>query len=269
MSIVSMFMPKVSLMKAFVIALSLALLLTVGCAKKNDEKVADEITIGAAANLTDAFGEIGRRFTARTGVRVINSFGATADLAKQVENGAPFDVFASADVSHVDELARKGLLIDSTRAVYARGRLVLWLPPGSNLHVERVEDLAGASVSKIAIAKPDVAPYGQAAVESLRALNVWTQVEPKVVYGQSVAQAKQFAASGNADAAFIPRSLVKEGEGRAIEIEERLHAPIDQALGIVSASKKQDAATRFVEFVLSEEGQTVLKSFGYGAPERK
>src|ERR687887_2097625 len=107
---------------------SLALVASSGCARK-DAGAGGEIVVAAAANLTDAFGEVGRRFTARTGVRVTYSFGATADLARQIENGAPFDVFASADVSHVDALAREGLLADGTRAVYARGRLVLWLPP--------------------------------------------------------------------------------------------------------------------------------------------
>jgi molybdate transport system substrate-binding protein len=250
--------------------ISLSLLAGQGCAGRGGgTNGADEIVVAAAANLTDAFGELGRRFKARTGVRVTFSFGATADLARQIENGAPFDVYAAADTAHVDGLAREGLLTEGTRAVYARGRLVVWTPPGSGLQLERVEDLAGARVSRVAIAKPDVAPYGQAAVESLRALNVWAQVEPKVVYAQSVAQAKQWAATGNADAALLPRSLVGEGEGKAVEVEGRLHAPIDQALAVVRASKKQDEARRFVEFVLSEEGQAVLKSFGYDAPGRE
>jgi molybdate transport system substrate-binding protein len=256
-------------LKACVTLLALALLLSAGaCGRGEREAQAEEITVAAAANLTDAFGEIAKRFTARTGVRVTNSFGATADLSKQIENGAPFDVFASADVEHVEGLARKGLLADSPRGVYARGRLVLWLPPGGKASVERVEDLAGEGVSKIAIAKPDVAPYGRAAVEALNALGLWAKVEPKVVYSQTVAQAKQFASSGNAEAAFVPRSLVREGEGRAIEVDSKLHAPIDQAVGVVRASKRQDAARRFVEFLLSEEGQSVLKSFGYDTPTK-
>jgi len=249
---------------------SLALVTTSGCARKGaDVNGSEEIVVAAAANLTDAFEELGRRFTSKTGVRVTFSFGATADLARQVENGAPFDLYAAADTSHVDELARKGLLTDGTRAVYARGRLVVWVPPGGGLQLERVEDLAGARVSKVALAKPDVAPYGRAAVEALRALNVWGQVEPKAVYAQSVAQAKQWAATGNADAAMLPRSLVREGEGKVIEVDGRLHAPIDQAMGVVRASKRQDAARRFIEFVMGEEGQAVLKSFGYEAPGRK
>lgn len=255
--------------KACAVLLTLALALSAGaCGRGESESKGDELTVAAAANLTDAFGEIAKRFTARTGVKVTNSFGATADLSKQIENGAPFDVFASADVEHVEGLARKGLLAESPRGVYARGRLVLWLPPGGKASVGRVEDLAGDGVSKIAIAKPDIAPYGRAAVESLNALGLWAKVEPKVVYSQTVAQAKQFASSGNAEAAFVPRSLVREGEGTAIEIDARLHAPIDQSVGIVRASKRQDAARRFVEFLMSEEGQSVLKSFGYDAPAK-
>ncbi len=252
-------------------ALSLVLVLAgalSSCARGGvEESSSSEITVAAAANLTDAFGELAKRFTARTGVKVTNSFGATADLAKQIENGAPFDVFASADVEHVDALAGKGLLADAPRGVYARGKLVLWAPPNVKAQVGRVEDLAGESVSKIAIAKPDVAPYGRAAVESLNALGLWSKVEPKVVYSQNVAQAKQFASSGNADAAFIPRSLVREGEGRALDVDAKLHAPLDQAVGVVRASKKQEAARRFVEFLMSEEGQSVLKSFGYDTPQ--
>jgi molybdate transport system substrate-binding protein len=257
------------ILKACALSLVLALVgASSGCARDGVEESSSEITVAAAANLTDAFGELAKRFTARTGLKVTNSFGATADLSKQIENGAPFDVFASADVEHVEELARKGLLADAPRGVYARGRLVLWVPGEGKARVGRVEDLEGESVSKVAIAKPDVAPYGRAAVESLNALGLWAKVEPKVVYSQTVAQAKQFASSGNADAAFIPRSLVREGEGTAIEIDARLHAPIDQAVGVVRASKKQEAARRFVEFLLSEEGQSVLKSFGYDPPAK-
>jgi molybdate transport system substrate-binding protein len=257
------------LLRLAALSVSLALIAVQGCARKGDgAKAEGEIIVAAAANLTDAFGELGRRFNARTGVRVTLSFGATADLARQIENGAPFDVFASADVEHVESLARKGFLADSPRGVYARGRLVLWLPSNVKIRVARVEDLAGEGVSKIAIAKPDVAPYGRAAVESLNALGLWAKVEPKVVYSQTVAQAKQFASSGNAEAAFVPRSLVREGEGAAIEVDSKLHAPIDQAVGVVRASKRQDAARRFVEFLMSEEGQSVLKSFGYDTPAK-
>lgn len=224
------------------------------------------LTVAAASNLTEAFEELGRRFTERTGTRVTFSFGATGDLARQIENGAPFDLFAAADTRHAEGLESKGLLAPGTRRVYALGRLVLWVPPGARAVVERMEDVAGAGVSRVALAKPDVAPYGRAAVEALGALGLWERVEPKVVYGQSVSQVRQFAASGNADAAFLPRALVREGEGRSIEVDERLHAPIEQALGVVAASKRRDAARAFAEFVMSAEGQALLERYGYRRP---
>ena len=225
-----------------------------------------EIVVAAASNLTDAFAELGERFTRKSGVRVVYSFGATADLARQIENGAPFDVFAAADAKHVDDLLQQGLIVPGTRALYARGRLVLWVPEGGRARLSRIEEITNAEVGKIAIARPDIAPYGQAAVEALRVLNLWEEAEPRIVYGQSVSQAKQFASKGDADAAFIPRALVKAGEGQVIEVDERLHQPIEQALGVVQASGKHEAARRFLDFVLSPEGQELLERYGYRKP---
>lgn len=234
--------------------------------QKNQSAVPMELLVAAAANLTDAFAEIGPRFTSKTGIRVVYSFGATAELAKQIENGAPFDVFAAADTEHVDSLDRAGLLAPGTRAVYARGRLVLWLPPGSSLKVGKLEDITAKQFDRIAIAKPDVAPYGQAAVDSLKKLGIWHEIEPRVVYAQNVSQAKQYAATGNAEVAFIPLALVKPGEGTYVEVGESLHRPIDQALGVIQSSAKQEAARKFVSFVLSQEGQQLLKENGYSIP---
>lgn len=253
----------------YVRALSLcaALGLLLACTQhevKTNSVESDEIVVAAAANLTDAFGELAKNFTAQTGIRVTYSFGATADLAKQIENGAPFDLFASADLKHVNQLEQKKLLTPGAHALYARGKLVLWTPPESKIQITRLEDLTRPEIIKIAIAKPDLAPYGQAAVEALRAANLWAQAEPKAVYAQNVAQAKQFASTGNADVAFLPRALVKAHEGTTIEIDASLHQPIDQALGIVKASGKQSSAKRFMDFVLSDQGQTLLESYGYG-----
>ena len=239
--------------------------LIIGCRKAN-QTVGQEITVAAAANLTDAFSEVGQQFTDRTGIRVIYSFGSTADLTKQIENGGPFDVFASADVEHIDSLNRESLIVADSQAVYARGRLVLWTPPGGRVAINRVEDIALPGVKAIAIAKPDLAPYGTASVETLKALDLWSQVEARIVYGPNVSITKQYAMSGNADAAFIPLSLVKRNEGRYLLIEERLHQPIDQALAIVKASGKHESARRFADFVLSEHGQAILKQFGYDSP---
>jgi molybdate transport system substrate-binding protein len=257
-------------MRARAAALCLAVLAAgLSCARREERRVDEasgEIVVAAAASLTHAFEEIGRRYTERTGVRVTYSFGATGDLAKQIENGAPFDLFAAADVEHVDALGSKNLLLEGTRAVFARGRLVLWVPGASRVGVGRVEDIAGTQVTRVAVARPEVAPYGRAAVEAMRALGIWELVEPKVVYAQNVAQARQFAATGNADAAFLPRALVREGEGQSLEIEEKLHAPIEHAIAVIRASQRHREAAEFVSFVRGDEGRAILTRHGYGTP---
>jgi len=245
------------------------MLIAVSCRSdvtRNGANESQSLTVAAASNLTDAFAEIGPRFSSKTGVRVVFSFGATADLAKQIENGAPFDVFAAADSEHVEQLESKGLLTPGTRAIYARGRLVMWLPPGSNLKAVRIEDITAKSFERIAIAKPDVAPYGRAAVESLRALGIWDEIAEKIIYAQNVSQAKQYVATGNAEVAFIPLALVKTGEGSYLEVSDELHRPIDQALGIVKESSKQIEARQFMDFLLSAEGQELLSKNGYSRP---
>lgn len=247
----------------------LAVFMGISCrsnANRNSQSESQELTIAAASNLTDAFAEIGPRFTSKTGIKVIFSFGATADLAKQIENGAPFDVFAAADSEHVEQLETKGLLIPGSRAIYARGRLVMWLPPESKLKAERIQDITAKPFERIAIAKPDVAPYGRATVESLQALGIWNEIQSRVIYGQNVSQTKQYVATGNAEVAFIPLALVKAGEGKYIEVSDELHRPIDQALGIVKESTKQASARKFVDFLLSPEGRELMSQKGYRTP---
>lgn len=247
----------------------LAVFMGISCrsnANRNSQSESQELTIAAASNLTDAFAEIGPRFTSKTGIKVVFSFGATADLAKQIENGAPFDVFAAADSEHVEQLETKGLLIPGSRAIYARGRLVMWLPPESKLKAERIQDITAKPFERIAIAKPDVAPYGRATVESLQALGIWNEIQSRVIYGQNVSQTKQYVATGNAEVAFIPLALVKAGEGKYIDVGDELHQPIDQALGIVRESTKQASARKFVDFLLSAEGRELMSQKGYRTP---
>lgn len=244
----------------------MAVALSVGCQShsREDSSAGESATliVAAAANLTDVMPELSQRFTDKTGIRLVSSFGATADLAKQIEHGAPFDVFAAADSAHVEALDAKGLLTPGSRALYARGRLVMWVP-ANGLKAARIEEITDRKFERIAIAKPDIAPYGLAAVESLKALGIWNQIEAKVVYGQSVAQTKQFASTGNAEVAFIPLALIKPNDGIFLPVDEHMHQPINQAVGIVKSSQKQDAARKFVDFLRSTEGQEILVKKGY------
>ncbi|HTS48795.1 MAG TPA: molybdate ABC transporter substrate-binding protein [Bryobacteraceae bacterium] len=224
------------------------------------------ITIAAAANLTDVFQVVGTRFEAATGIRPVFSFASTAQLTQQIENSAPFDVITAADATHVEELDRKGLLLAGSRAVYARGILALWIPPGARAAISRIEDLDNPAVRFIAIAKPELAPYGQATLEALQHVGLWTRVQAKIVYAENINAARQYGMSGNADAVFTAYSLLLREPGKVIPIAENLHQPIDQELGIIASSKHLEPARKFVDFLLHGEGRAVLLKSGYAAP---
>jgi molybdate transport system substrate-binding protein len=221
------------------------------------------VTIAAAANLTDVFQRLGPAFEAANGIHPVFSFGSTAQLTQQIENSAPFDVFTAADSKHVDELDRKGLLLAGGRAIYARGILALWIPPGSKAHVNRIEDLTQPEVRFIAVAMPELAPYGEAAVDALTRAGIWKLIQPKIVYAENINVAKQYGLSNNADAVFTAYSLVLKESGKVIRIDETLHQPIDQALGIVGSSKHLDEARKFVDFLRSAQGRDILRTNGY------
>jgi molybdate transport system substrate-binding protein len=247
----------VALLAASLLIVASALAAAVeGSAKK-------ELAIAAASNLTEVFQVVGAEFEKATGIHPVFSFGSTARLTHQIENGAPWDVFAAADTEHVEELDRRGLLSPGSRTIYATGILALWLPSGSN-RATRVEDLTDRSVRVIAIANPELAPYGLAARESLQRAGIWQKVKPKLVYAENISMAKQYGATGNADAVFTAYALVKsESTGRVIQVPESIHQPIRQAMGIISGSKNQALARQFRDFLLTGEGHNILLRYGY------
>jgi molybdate transport system substrate-binding protein len=222
-----------------------------------------EVTVAAAANLTAIFQQLGPRFEQESGIHPVFSFGSTAQLARQIENSAPFDVFAAADAEHVEALDHQGLLAPGTRAVYATGILALWIPKAV---VSRIEDLASQDVRTIAVAKPELAPYGQATVETLEKLKLWDRLKPRVVYAETISMAKQFGASGNADAVFTAYSLVLKERGKVLQVAEDLHRPIVQELGIVAGCRHPEPARRFIEFLTKGGGRSALAASGYRVP---
>ena len=224
-----------------------------------------KLTVAAAANLIDVFREVGGAFQAKTGIQVIFSYGSTAQLATQIDKGAPFDLFAAADTEHVDSLVATGKLLRESRAIYALGQLALWIPEGGPA-IHELKDLAGKDVRFIAIAQPELAPYGAATVEVLKGAGLWDAVQPKLVYGTSISMAKQFAASGSANAAFTAYSLVLHEKGTVLKIDPRLYKPIEQAMGIVAASGHVEEAKKFRLFLLGNEGRTILANSGYLLP---
>jgi molybdate transport system substrate-binding protein len=225
-----------------------------------------ELIIAAAADLTPAFEELGRLFEQETGVKVTFSFGSTGNLAKQIENGAPIDLFAAANISFIEDLERKGLIIPETKQLYARGRITLWTRADSPLRVERIEDLARGDIGRVAIANPSHAPYGIAAREAIEAAGVRAAVEPKLVFGENVRQALQYAETGNADAAIVALSLSVSSKGRWVMIPEKLHRPLDQALAVIRGSGRADEARRFADFINGRKGRPVMQKYGFVLP---
>jgi molybdate transport system substrate-binding protein len=224
-----------------------------------------QITVAAAANLSETAQSLGSQFEAQTGIKAVFSFASTAQLTTQIENAAPFDVFLSADAQHVDQLDQKSLLMPGTPAPYAIGVLALWIPSASS-PVHRIEDLVSPEVHTIAVAKPELAPYGQAAVDALHRAGIWDQVNSKIVYAENISMARQYGVSKNADAVFTAYSLVLKEGGLVIQVSESLHEPIAQKLGVLASSTHKAEAKKFTDFLLHGKGRDVLTSFGYRTP---
>jgi molybdate transport system substrate-binding protein len=223
----------------------------------------DELTVAAASDLTPAFEEIGRAFESATKTKVVYVFGSTGMLTRQIENGAPVDLFAAASVSYVDQLEKKGLIIPDTKAVYARGRIALWMPNESTLRLQGIADLARPEVMRVAIANPDHAPYGLAAKQALQSAGIWEQVQPKLVYGDNIRQTLQYAQTGNVEVAIVALSVSIQSNGRWTLIPEELHQPIDQGLAVMKTTKNEQAARAFAAFISSPQGKAIMKKYGF------
>jgi len=245
--------------------LSLAGLL-VACGGAFGQPAPVTLTVSAAADLTPAFQEIGEQFRATTGNSVTFNFGSTGQLAQQIERGAPVDLFAAADVSFIAGLEQKNLILADTKAFYARGRITIWTRADSPLRLDRLEDLAGDDVAKVAIANPEHAPYGMAARAALQAAGVWDKVQPKLVFGENVAQTLTLADTGNVDAAIVALSLSMQSKGRWKLIPENLHPPLDQMLAVIKGTRHEAAARQFATFVNSPAGRAIMKKYGFVLP---
>jgi molybdate transport system substrate-binding protein len=222
-----------------------------------------EITVAAAANLTEVAQTLGAEFEAKTKIHPVFSFGSTAQLTTQIENSAPFDVFLAADAEHPDKLDHEGLFVAGSEAVYATGVLALWIPPASMAHIAKLDDLTASDVRVIAVANPKLAPYGAATVESLQHAGIWDRVKDRIVYAENINMAKEYGTSKNADAVFTAYSLVLKEPGKTIQIDAALHMPIVQKLGVLKSSQHRELAESFRNFLLHGAGRDVLARFGY------
>jgi molybdate transport system substrate-binding protein len=219
------------------------------------------LTVAAAADLVALAPELARVFEkANPTVRVRFVTEASAVLAQQIENGAPYDVFLSANAKFVDRLVLAGKLAPQP-VVYATGRLAILWRDGKH---HDVNDLARQWVRFVALANPQLAPYGAAAREALEHAQLWARIEPKVVYGENVRQTLQLFDSGNADAALIAAGLVMERHPQIIPAD--WHQPIIQKAGIVAASSEQKTAALFLRFLVGPAAQEIFARHGFSKP---
>jgi molybdate transport system substrate-binding protein len=232
---------------------------------------AQEITVAAAADLSSVFPEVAARFEKETGKKVNLNFGASGNFYVQIENGAPFDLFFSADLQYVQRLESEGLIDPASEYKYAVGKLVLYVPSGSTVNpAQGLRALLSPKVRKIAIANPEHAPYGRAAVEALKSEGVYDALKGKLVLGENISQAAQFVQSGNADAGILALSLARSPEmsaaGRYAEVPQRDYVPLFQAAGILTSSPQKATAASFLDFLRHPEIARLLARYGFALP---
>lgn len=225
--------------------------------------VAGETKVAVAANFTEAAREIAARFKARTGHGATLSFGSSGQFYTQIANGAPYEVFLSADVERPRRIEAEGLAVAGSRFTYATGRLVLFSrTPG--LVDGKGAVLAKGGFEKLAIADPKAAPYGQAAVETLSRLRLQDALRPKIVQGASITQAFQYVQTGAAELGFVALSQVIDEKGGSRWIVPAAdHSPIEQQAVLLKTGQKSEAAKAFLAFLRSAEARAIIRRYGY------
>jgi molybdate transport system substrate-binding protein len=233
-----------------------------------------QVRVAAASDLNVALGAVIAAFGASHDVDVAVSYGSSGAFYAQLLNQAPFDLFLSADLEYPNSLAARGLTLPQTEFTYAVGHLVLWAPISSPIAIERdgFTALTDEAITHLAIANPEHAPYGRAAVAALRSAGVYDRLQSKLVLGENVGQAMQFAQSGAAEAALVARSLTfaaqVKGTGRVFDVPTAGYPRIDQGGVIMRWAVDPDAARALRGYLLSADGRAILERSGFALPER-
>ena len=229
---------------------------------------AAQTTVAVAANFTEPAKEIAAAFTAQTGHQAVLSFGTSGQFYTQITQGAPFEVFLSADDEQPKKTISDGLGVVGSAFTYATGKLVLWSKqPGL---VQGEATLAGAAFDKLSICNPAAAPYGAAAVETLRSLKLYDTLQPKLVVGANISQAFQFVQTGNAEIGFVALSqVIDDKAGSRWMVPQELYAPIRQDAVLLTKGEGNEAATAFLRFLKGPEATAIIRRYGYevGAAE--
>jgi len=242
----------------------LLLLSLAACSSKPTER---KVRIAAASDLAKAFEELGKEFQARTKIAPEYTFGSSGLLARQIEQGAPYFLFAAANREFVTNVVKAGRCDAAAVKTYGRGRIVVWARSGVTAPV-RLADLADAArYKKIAIANPEHAPYGVAAKQVLEKSGLWEQVQPRIVLGDNIQTTMLYARNGNVDVAIVALSLAVVADGGAyLAIDPALHDPLDQQLVVCGSGEEADAARQLADFIGSREGREIMTRYGFVVP---
>ena len=252
------------LTRHIVLFLAVGAAATTSCGSTQPPK--PDFLVAAAANLRPAMDELARQFqAAHPEVAVKTSYGSSGQFTQQIENGAPFDVFCSADAGYPQKLADEGLALPGSEFVYALGRIVVWVRDSSPIQLTGAQALRDPSVRHIAIANPRYAPYGRAAEAALRSLGVYDQVKDKLVYAENISQALEYVETGAAEIGISAESLVKGG--RSWEVPPEAYPKLEQRGIIVKSSRNAAVAHQFQAFLLGAPGRAILKRHGFYLPE--
>ena len=249
--------------RGFVVGLVAGLLAAPGAS-------AQDVTLSVAVSLKEVTEELGRTFTAaRPGVTLRYNFGASGDLQKQIEAGAPVDVFLSAAQRQMDELERQNLIVGASRRAFARNALAVIKPADSRVDITKPADLLEARVGRIVIGSPKSVPAGQYAEESLRVLGLWDRLQPKLVFAENVRQALDYVARGEVDAGFVyttDAASRAQGVKEAFRPPEDSYRPVVYPGAVVTASRQAAIARAFLDLLSSPQGRSVLSRFGFQPP---
>jgi molybdate transport system substrate-binding protein len=252
--------------------LGLGLLPAIGDAISAANAFAEEIAIAAASDLNFAMKDLVAEYEKATAHHVIVSLGSSGNFYAQIQNGAPFDVYFSADIGYPKKLEEAGLTVPGSLYRYAVGRIVLWAHHASHRDVAKgMEILRDPAIKKIAIANPTHAPYGRADVAAMQHFKVYDQAKDRLVLGENISQAAQFIESGACDVGVIALSLAlaptMKSAGTYWEIPSEAHPPLEQGAAILKSSKQQKTARQFLEFMQSAQGQEIMRRYGFTLPQ--
>jgi len=232
---------------------------------------AEDLAVAAAADLNFVLKDIAQQYQHDTGNTLKLSFGSSGNFFVEIQNGAPFDLFFSADVAYPQKLEQAGLAEPGTLYRYAVGKIVLWAPNNSKLDVAKgIDVLLDPSIKRIAIANPAHAPYGRAAEQALKKAGMYDRIKDKLVLGENISQTAQFIQTGNADIGIIAQSLAvaptMKTKGRFVEVPGQLYSPIEQGVIILKSSSHKRAARQFLDYLKRPAVRQIMNKYGFAIP---